>query len=179
MVNVSSVVRKDTLEQHVNVHHISNRHQINRQLCKPGVKNKNKKQHNTNKLESGAVYDLFHVNPIRCIPPLITEVLLNNKSCVMEIDTGASVSLISEGQYNKRFDQRKPQINKTNDILRTYSGENLRIIDTIHVLYKSQTVENFPLLVVPDDDPNLLGRNWLMKLKIGWKSLNLKKKTVI
>ena len=92
----------------------------------------------------------------------------------MEIDTGASVSLISEGQYKKLFDQRKPQINKTNDILRTYSGENLRIIGTIHVnvLYKNQTVENLPLLVVPGDGPNLLGRNWLMKLKIEWKSLN-------
>ena len=67
------------------------------------------------------MYDLFHVNPIRRIPPMITEVLLNNKSCVMEIDTGTSVSLISEGQYKKRFDLRKPQINKTNDILFTYS----------------------------------------------------------
>ena len=99
----------------------------------------------------------------------------------MEIDTGASVSLISEGQYKKLFDQRKPQINKTNDILRTYSGENLRIICSIqvNVLYKNQTVENLPLLVVPGECPNLLGCNWLMKLKIEWKSLNFIKKTVI
>ena len=94
IVNVSIVIRKDTPEQHVNVHHISNRQQI--------VTIKNQKQHNTYKLESDAVYDLFHVNPTRCIPPLLYEVLLNNKSCVMEIDTtGASVSLISEGQYKK------------------------------------------------------------------------------
>ena len=87
---------------------------------------------------------------------------------------GASVSLISEGHYKKLFDQRKPQINKTNDILRTYSGENLRIIGTIqvNVLYKNQTIENLSLLVVPGDGHNLLGRNWLMKLTIEWKSLN-------
>ena len=114
------------------------------------------------------MYDLFPVNPIRCIPPMITEVLLNNKSCVMEIDTGTSVSLIHEGQYKTLFDQRKPQINKSNGILRTYSGEYLRIIGTIqvNVLYNNQTVENLPLLVVPGDDPNLLGSNWLVKLKI-------------
>ena len=68
----------------------------------------------------------------------------------------------------KLFYQRKPQINKTNDILRTYSGENLRILGTIQVdvLYKNQTVENLPLLVVPGDGAYLLGHNWLMKLKI-------------
>ena len=30
----------------------------------------------------------------------------------------------------------------------------------------TQKVENLPLLAVPGDGPNLLGRNWLMKLKI-------------
>ena len=107
------------------------------------------------------MYDLFHVNPIQCTPPLITEVVLNNNNCVMEIDTGASVSLISEGQYEKLFDKRKQQINKPNDILRTYSGENLKVLCTIHVnvLYKNHTVMNLPLLVVPGDGPNLIGRN--------------------
>ena len=63
-----------------------------------------------------------------------------------------------------------------------HSGENLGVICTIHVnvLYKNQTVDNLPLLVVPGDGPNLLGRNWLMKLKIKLKSLNfIQKKTVI
>ena len=69
---------------------------------------------------------------------------------------------------NNLFDLRKPQINKTNDILCTYSGENLKVLGTIHVnvLYKNETVENLPLLVVPADGHNLLGRSCLMNLKI-------------
>ena len=71
-------------------------------------------------------------------------------------------------------DNTKNCLTKTYDILRIYSGENLRIIGTIlvNMFYKNQTVENLPLLVVPGDGPNLPGRNWLMKLKIEWKSLN-------
>ena len=86
-MNVSNIIRKDKLELHVNLH--NQKPSTNRSsISKPGVNNKNQKQHNTNKLEFGAVYDLFHVNPIRCIPPLITEVVLNNKNYGMELGTG-------------------------------------------------------------------------------------------
>ena len=76
----------------------------------------------------------------------------------MEIDTGSSVSIISEGTFDKRFADNillTPSTSK----LRTYTGEVMPFVGMaeVDVKYKGQK-ECMSLLVVPGNGPSLLGR---------------------
>ena len=78
----------------------------------------------------------------------------------MEIDTGASLSLISESTYKSRWPTKRllPTMAK----LRTYSGETLPVLGTmqVQVCHNHQLVD-LSLVVVRGDGPSLLGRDWL------------------
>ena len=56
----------------------------------------------------------------------------------MELDTGAAVSLLSEGVFRKMFPKAK--LCKSNMVLRTYTREAMAVIGTYPVLvqYKQQ-----------------------------------------
>ena len=84
----------------------------------------------------------------------------------MEVDTGASASIISKVMYHKLWPSTAN--------LRTYSGEKLRVQGMIEVEVKYEDqVTQLPLLVVEGSGPSLLGRDWLLKINLDWKSLNL------
>ena len=51
----------------------------------------------------------------------------------MKVDTGASVSIISEYTYNKLWTHNKPPLQETTLKLRTYTGETLQIHGAISV----------------------------------------------
>ena len=93
----------------------------------------------------------------------------------MELDTGASLSLISETTYSKLSNILNP-LTQSNITLTTYTGEQIFPLGSIdvHVLvkYQSQTM-TLPLLVVPGDGPTLLGCNWLEKIKLNWSDIKL------
>lgn len=90
---------------------------------------------------------------------------------MMEVDTGASVSLVSERTYNKYWPNKR--LEKSAVTLRTYSKEKLRILGsmTVSVKYKEQR-HRLPLLIVAGDGSSLLGRNWLEQIKLDWHNLN-------
>ena len=57
-------------------------------------------------------------------------------------------------------------------ILKTYSGEQLKVLGQaqVKVTYKTQEVET-PLIVVAGEGPTLFGRNWLHVLQLDWKEI--------
>ena len=81
----------------------------------------------------------------------------------MEVDTGISISLISENTYCNKWKARKRlPLLPSDACLYTYSGELTKVLGTtsITVYYKDQ-IKKLSLLVVPTDGPSLLGRDWL------------------
>jgi hypothetical protein len=103
--------------------------------------------------------------------PLMVEVHMNGDPILMEVDTGAKRSIMSEKVYNTL--QLKPALQPTRSVLKTYSGERIRplgVID-IKVMYGNQDLL-LPLIVAPGDSATLLGRDWLNKLKLDWPSLH-------
>ena len=92
----------------------------------------------------------------------------------MELDTGATVSVMSEKEWKDLFqdtDELKPY---TGNPLRGYSGQQLNIVgqSTVQVLYEQQLAE-LPLVVVAGTKgPALLGRNWLAVIKLNWSELH-------
>jgi len=102
-----------------------------------------------------------------CVPPIPV--------CVqVELDTRASLSLMSENVYHKLWPGRS--LDSTTVRLQTYACESLKVVSsaTVQVGYESQMVHVLPLIVVKGDGTTLLGRNWLHKLhkiKLNWRKI--------
>ena len=126
----------------------------------------NSQTHDTPNLEA-----LFNVDnsttPVITVTPTVNGIQLP-----MELDTGASVSLISERTWREQF-QAAP-LESTSVVLKTYTGQNLRVLGqlTVDVQYEQQR-NSLPLLVVTGQGPPLLGRNWLAHIRLNWQQVRL------
>jgi len=102
--------------------------------------------------------------------PITVTLELNGKSVVMEVDTGAAVSLMSEATQKKVFPDA--QLQKTSVKLHTYTEESLSVIGTMEVQVRyANYVGQHTLVVVSGNGPTLFGRDWLMHIRLDWPSL--------
>ena len=94
----------------------------------------------------------------------------------MELDTGASVSIISLATYNHL--QSSPL--ESSDIkLKTYSGEVNNVLGSIKVKVRyNHDICDLSVFVVDGDGPNLMGRDWLSHLNGILKSVNAIQKCI-
>ena len=89
----------------------------------------------------------------------------------MELDTGASVSIMSEA-WKKTF--AWVPLEKSQIKLRTYTGETLDVIGQAQVEVTSQNqTANLPIQIVKGRGPSLFGRNWLRDIKLNWGSIKI------
>lgn len=105
-------------------------------------------------------YDLFTLQASGR-NPITVQVDLNQVPTEMEIDTGASISLINRDTYEviSKQSQIEP-LQKTDVKLKTYTGEAVQILGTAHVDAKYGEVEHKLIIhVVDGKGPNLLGRD--------------------
>ncbi len=88
----------------------------------------------------------------------------------MEVDTGAAVSLISEVAFNRNWPGKS--LEQSSIKLKSYAGEAIEVKGSLQVQveYNDQHV-TVPLIVVKGNGPNLLGREWLTKIKLDWHSI--------
>ena len=106
------------------------------------------------------VYTLFSVRSGK-IAPLIATVQVHGVDLPIEVDTGASLSLISAETYHTLWPtETAPTLVPSSVTLRTYSGEELKVARslTVDVSYKGQECR-LPLVVVAGSGPSLLGRD--------------------
>ena len=119
-------------------------------------------------------YSLFHTPGSRCSPPILISLKVNGVNLTMELDTGATLSLISEKTYHNMFPaESAPQLKASQAQLKTYTGESIKIIGAIdvEVVYNDQH-KQLNLLVVEGEGPSLLERDWLSQIKLDWSRLN-------
>lgn len=93
----------------------------------------------------------------------------------MEIDTGASASIISEETYRKLWtNDQTPTLCESSVKLRTYTGEIIPVVGAVkvNIAYGSQAAEA-RLLMVKGKGPSLLGRDWLSKIQLNWGEIRL------
>ena len=102
--------------------------------------------------------------------PLEVKLLLNNKPVVMEVDTGASRTIMSKSVFQSTFGSCN--LRTSDVILKTYSGEVVKVIGSmeVEVLHNGKK-QKLPLLIVDGAGPSLLGRNWLKNIKLDWHQL--------
>ena len=100
--------------------------------------------------------------------------LVENEELLMEIDTSALCSVISEETYSKLWSNvnNVPKLNTTDVKLRMYTGETVKILGLIRidVEYQEQK-EKLNLLIVAGAGPTLLGRDWLCKIRLDWRGM--------
>ena len=111
-------------------------------------------------------YTLNQLHTAGC-SPLMVDVEVQGYTLPMEVDTGASLSLVSEDTFKRCWPSKR--LRPTRIQLRTYTGEPLMVRGEMraHVKHGQHTSEFF-LLVVKGNGPSLLGRDWLEHLKLDW-----------
>ena len=105
--------------------------------------------------------------------PYAVELSINGVPLKMGVDTGATLSLISEVTY-KRLWKNPPKLKPTATRLRTYSGQQLVVLGTlvVNVEYEIKQVVR-SLIVVNGSGPSLLRRDWLADIRLDWKILSV------
>ena len=94
----------------------------------------------------------------KCTPPILIDLELNNRNIVMELDTGAAMSLISETTKKELF----PMVNLRHSrvVLKTYTSEKITVLGEMDVDVKYGDQEyTLTLLVIKGPGPSLTGRN--------------------
>ena len=116
-------------------------------------------------------YALFQMSAPREASILVT-MMLDQAEVVMEVDTGASISVTSESTFRKTWKGSGPKLQSSNVHVKTYTGESLVVIGSIvvDVEYEGQR-ESLQLHIVAGAGPMLLGQDWLHKLKLNWPAI--------
>ncbi|XP_033103603.1 uncharacterized protein K02A2.6-like [Anneissia japonica] len=115
---------------------------------------------------------LFNIESKGSVAPITVQVKLNGVPLTMEVDTGASISIMSETHYNNLWKGNKPPLAKSHTVRRTYTNGNVDIVGTtnVSVSYKN-FVHELQLLVVKGSGPAMFGRNCLEYIKLDWQEL--------
>ena len=137
-------------------------------------------QHKTHQLttENEEAETEAEINPLykmannKVSEPIIVTVIADQAALTMEVDTGASASVISETTYQQLLPETPPVLHPSTIKLPTYTGGALKIIGstTAAVKYQGQTAK-LPLLIIKGAEPSLLGKDWLSSIRFPWQYL--------
>ena len=102
-------------------------------------------------------------------PPVQLVVNVAGKDLRMELDTGATFSVIGYDTYARMWKENYDM--KYTDIkLQAFGGNKVSVAGEmdVPVKYGDQKCKHMPLLVVNVTEPALFGRNWLARIKLDW-----------
>ena len=97
--------------------------------------------------------------------PYAVQVSLDGVLTEMEMDTGASLSVVSKGPC---FPLRK-----STKKLKTYTGEEIPMLGvyTFSDSYKNADPRELDIVVVKGNGPSFLGRDWLKEIQLDWSEI--------
>ena len=96
---------------------------------------------------------------------------MNGHPLIMEVDTGAGVSIAPESVLASLLPS--VELKKTNVVLKTYTGQPIPVKGsiTVNVDYGQRHYKNLKLLVVREQGPSLMGRDWLKIIRLNWQTI--------
>ena len=106
-------------------------------------------------------------------PPITVNISIDETEVNMEVDTGASATLITKSTMEKVWPVKKPTLCTENNLLRTYTGEIVPICGTtvMNLQYRDSRAA-LTVMVVDSDGPNILGRDGITALKLQWSNIH-------
>ena len=112
--------------------------------------------HQVEQEDNSEVYTMYNLPGAKVDP--IRVVQIGDQELPMEVDIGASLSIISEGTYCSLT--KIPALLPTQARLHTYTGELLPVLGLITIpVHHNHQQKILPLLVVKGGGPSLLGRD--------------------
>jgi hypothetical protein len=113
-------------------------------------------------------YVMFQVAAKR-VAPFSVDIVANGARLHLEVDRGAALTLISEATL---WPENAPKLSASDIRLRTYmGGVVIKESTAVTVQYNGQLMEDLHLLVVEGNSPILMGREWLMRVRLDWSQL--------
>ena len=114
---------------------------------------------------------IFHEEVVgQKVLPYLVDVSINDINVSMELDTGASRSIMSLSTLNSLWpdSNNRPKLQKSNLLLRTYGGSKMDVLGEIFctVSIKTGSKGKGFLTIVNEEGPNLIGRDWIDILNI-------------
>ena len=120
------------------------------------------------------MYDqLFCVNSSKGQNPSKVTVLIDGVNVSMEIDTGASTSVINEKTFHTLSQSGKVlNLNVVNTVLRTFTGEVIPVVGECELEVEYNGFKgNLRAVVISGEGPCLLGRSWLQHISLDWSAI--------
>lgn len=115
------------------------------------------------------VYAMYHLSSDRK-KSLKVDLELCGRKNTMEIDTGASKTILNEATYGRLRDALGP-LQTTKAALSTYTGERIPVLGAVMVPVEYEGKKrNLNALIVAGNGPNLLGRDWLEQIRLDWST---------
>lgn len=110
-------------------------------------------------------FSIFKVEDETAEPAILIHIKMNGSKIPMELDTGATLSVMSEETWKEACPTTT--LRQSSARLSTYSGEPLTVLGKamVDVEYEGQT-ERLPLQIIKGSGPSLFGRNWLSKIRL-------------
>ena len=90
----------------------------------------------------------------------------------MELDTGASASVMGEAVFRNMLGKAAP-LRASERCFKTYTGEKINVLGVadVNVAVEGVVTEKLPLVIVQGRGPRLIGRNWIRRIKVRWSKL--------
>lgn len=103
--------------------------------------------------------------------PITVDLELNGMPTRMEVDTGASVSVITYKTWH-RIKQNSLSLTEQESKLTDYNGNEIPTVGKVNipVQYKGQNI-TLPAVVVKDGTCDLIGRDWLKHVQLNWHEI--------
>ena len=136
---------------------------------KPHMQTHHVEDNNATRSDEEDTHRILRLTDSRAKPIQIT-VRVNKKLITMELDTGASSSMISQQTFAQigHIRELKPSTVR----LTSYSGHEIKVLGTVDVEVSYEGVQKvLPLLIVEGTGPSLFGCNWLMHFQLNWQSI--------
>ena len=142
-------------------------------VCRKKGKANKSKSEQANAVTDDEGEEAMHHVKFRSNKPYRVVVNVNGNSLSMEIDTGASVSVVGKETFETiRVGVSTLKLQKTSVHLKTYTGQSVAVLGSalVPVEHNGQAL-NLPLVVTEAEGPPLLGRDWLAALRLDWKTI--------
>ncbi|KAL1475658.1 hypothetical protein MTO96_037130 [Rhipicephalus appendiculatus] len=121
------------------------------------------------RLDAPQVYDMWKLQGAEDTQPFRVEVSVNGILLQMELDTGASVSVVSEDTFRRKF--QSARLEPSTVLLKSYSGKLTPVKGALAVSVRFGSHQCDDLLyVVSGRCPSLMGRGWMKGLGIQLRS---------
>ena len=113
---------------------------------------------------------MFNVASPGKVTPWNVNVDIEGVAVTMQLDTGATLFLMSETTFREHWPQRT--LSSSEVRLSSYSGESIPVLGSVNVkvTYNCQSF-TVPLIAVKGSGITLMGRNWLQIFKLDWQEI--------